>query len=299
MAGDWVAIRSSLISSPKLIKIARLLDTDPFHDWAIEGRAKALQESNATVVTLSHAAIKGVTLSLLTVVWSYAREHGKYAGDDLELDHIGVEDVDEIAGGAPGLGAAMAAVDWLRSGEGGVIFPNFREFNPQTDAERQKRYREKKKQQSNGAVTTPSQRRDDKVTPTQHNTTGQDTTQQEKEAPSSKSASSPPPPDSPVFIELELNDKTLHQVTEADVAEYVALYPAVDVQQQLRNMRGWLHDNPKRRKTRDGIRRFIGTWLKKEQDKGGPPPRTPGPGDGSNQAAGKIGRAMAAIGELP
>jgi hypothetical protein len=39
--------------------------------------------------------------------------------------------------------------------------------------------------------------------------------------------------------------------------------------QELRNMKGWCQDNPRKRKTKKGIRRFVGSWLAREQDKGG------------------------------
>lgn len=68
------------------------------------------------------------------------------------------------------------------------------------------------------------------------------------------------------LIGLPLNDGSEHEVTEEDVAEYAQLYPAVDVMQQLRNMRGWLMANPQRRKTKRGIKAFIASWLAKEQD---------------------------------
>lgn len=68
------------------------------------------------------------------------------------------------------------------------------------------------------------------------------------------------------LIGLPLNDGSEHPVTAEDVEEYHRLYPAVDVMQQLRNMRGWLLANPARKKTRRGIRAFISTWLQKEQD---------------------------------
>ena len=76
-------------------------------------------------------------------------------------------------------------------------------------------------------------------------------------------------PEPNVFIELPLNDKTFHAVTEEDVSKYRELYPAVNVEQELRNMYGWLDSNPKRLKTRGGIRRFITNWLSKEQNGGG------------------------------
>ena len=60
-----------------------------------------------------------------------------------------------------------------------------------------------------------------------------------------------------------------YSVSEADLAEYTALYPAVDVAQALRSMRGWLLANPGKRKTLRGMPRFINTWLTREQNQGG------------------------------
>jgi len=76
--------------------------------------------------------------------------------------------------------------------------------------------------------------------------------------------------DLPAIIELPLNTTgQYHAVTQRDVREWESLYPAVDVGQQLRNMRGWLDANPKKRKTKGGILRFVNNWLAREQDKGG------------------------------
>ncbi len=70
------------------------------------------------------------------------------------------------------------------------------------------------------------------------------------------------------FIKLPLNTGE-HPVFQRDLEEYRELYPAVDVPQAMRDMRGWLLANPKRRKTSRGIGRFINSWLAREQDKGG------------------------------
>lgn len=75
----------------------------------------------------------------------------------------------------------------------------------------------------------------------------------------------PEPPE----ITLPLNDGTEHPVTQSDVLEWCGLYPAVDVRQELRNMRGWLLSNPTRRKTARGINAFVVSWLQKEQNRGG------------------------------
>lgn len=76
-------------------------------------------------------------------------------------------------------------------------------------------------------------------------------------------------------IRLPLADKTEHPITQSTVAEFQELYPAVDVVQQLRKMRGWLISNPRERKTKNGIMRFMNTWLSKEQDR---TPRASPPG---------------------
>lgn len=76
-------------------------------------------------------------------------------------------------------------------------------------------------------------------------------------------------PSNPPVISLPLNDGSEHPVTQEDVEKYKSLYPAVDVMQELRNMYGWLDSNKNRRKTKSGIRRFINSWLSKEQNNSG------------------------------
>lgn len=75
-------------------------------------------------------------------------------------------------------------------------------------------------------------------------------------------------PDRRIVAELLLNDKTLYAVTEDQADKWAGLYPAVDIVAELRKMVGWCDANPKKRKTRQGILRFINNWLSKEQDKG-------------------------------
>lgn len=69
-------------------------------------------------------------------------------------------------------------------------------------------------------------------------------------------------------VTMLLNDSTVYKVTGRQVERWKELYPAVEVMGELRKMAGWLEANPKRRKTRTGILRFITSWLAKEQDKG-------------------------------
>ena len=70
----------------------------------------------------------------------------------------------------------------------------------------------------------------------------------------------------PIVENLPLNDGSEHAVHQSSVSEYERLYPAVDVPQTLREMRGWCLANKAQRKTKSGIERFINRWLAKEQN---------------------------------
>ena len=83
------------------------------------------------------------------------------------------------------------------------------------------------------------------------------------------SDASAPPAGAAAAITLPLNTGEEFPVSMEQCQEWAGLYPAVDVIQQLRNMRGWLCANPSRRKTRRGILGFVNSWLKREQDRPG------------------------------
>jgi len=74
-------------------------------------------------------------------------------------------------------------------------------------------------------------------------------------------------PQEDIFITIPLIDKTEYPVSEKLVKEFQELYPAIDVQQCLRDIKAWNIANKKNRKTKQGILRHINTWLKKAQDK--------------------------------
>lgn len=75
----------------------------------------------------------------------------------------------------------------------------------------------------------------------------------------------------PAYV-LPLNSGE-HFVYEPDVAHWRELYPAVDVDAELRKMIGWLESNPSKRKTARGVAGFITRWLSKAQDSGRPAPQ--------------------------
>lgn len=55
------------------------------------------------------------------------------------------------------------------------------------------------------------------------------------------------------------------------ISEWEIAFPAVDIRQQLRNIRQWNLSHPTQQKTRSGVGKHIVGWLVKEQDKGGRP----------------------------
>lgn len=77
---------------------------------------------------------------------------------------------------------------------------------------------------------------------------------------------------SPLRGTLPLCDGTDYPVSQQLLDELAPLYPAVDVVQELRAMKGWLIGNPANRKTRRGVLRFITSWLSRAQDRA---PRVP------------------------
>jgi len=64
-----------------------------------------------------------------------------------------------------------------------------------------------------------------------------------------------------------LNDGTKFPITIADLKVWQEAYPAVDVRQELKKLKAWFISNRNRRKTRSGIKRFVNSWLSREQDK--------------------------------
>lgn len=97
-------------------------------------------------------------------------------------------------------------------------------------------------------------------------------------------------------ITLPLNDGSEWPVGADLARQWRELYPAVDVEQALRSMRGWLLANRTRRKTARGIERFAAAWLAREQDRGGGGVGGFGGGVGGGVGAGGVGGAGGAGG---
>lgn len=70
-------------------------------------------------------------------------------------------------------------------------------------------------------------------------------------------------PEVPALI---LNDNSEWRPSRDDLDGWQRLYVGVDVIRELARMREWCKSNPTKRKTIKGIRRFVQTWLDREQN---------------------------------
>ena len=63
------------------------------------------------------------------------------------------------------------------------------------------------------------------------------------------------------MIEIKLRGNDVHIVSDLDIEIMRASWPTLDIDEQLRVMQAWCQANPKKRKTKRGIARFIHDWL--------------------------------------
>lgn len=159
MAGDWIKMRASLENNPKVIAIAKKLESDKSVGKSLStGFGGALREIVTRDVT------RDVTVMSLFRVWCAANEHtsdGVWHG--IELD-----DLDHVAR-INGFGRMMEAVGWavFDADNNTVTFPNFLEYNAPAKegrdkgaAERQRRYRQKHRQAGEESNVTSNVTRD-------------------------------------------------------------------------------------------------------------------------------------------
>jgi hypothetical protein len=146
MAGDWIKMRTSLCTNPKVNGIAKVLESD-----CAVGRAMAIGFSGCMSKIVTRNVMRHVTVSSLLIVWGAANEHtrdGVFVNSELS-------DIDDMTG-IPGFGRAMASVGWATydADTYSVTLPNFNEYNisgsarsaqAKTGAQRQKEFRDRKR----------------------------------------------------------------------------------------------------------------------------------------------------------
>ena len=124
------------------------------------------------------------------------------------------------------------------------------------------------KHEPNGNQTETEAEPNSNQTETKHEPKEKD---KDKEKVKDKEKQSVAPDDeSPCAGKFLLNDSTEYAVSENDVVIYQQLYPGIDVRQELRNIEAWCLSNPKNRKTRNGAKRFLNSWLSRSQNSARP-----------------------------
>jgi hypothetical protein len=144
MAGDWIKMRTSLLTNPKVNGIARELECS-----TVAGKALSNGYSGVMSEIVTRAVMRHVTVSSLLVLWGAANEHTK----DGVFSNADLSDIDDMTG-IPGFGDAMAVVGWAvyDAENQSVTLPNFTEYNTsgsersvtaKSNAQRQKEYRDR------------------------------------------------------------------------------------------------------------------------------------------------------------
>ena len=75
-----------------------------------------------------------------------------------------------------------------------------------------------------------------------------------------------------IYISIPLADKTNYDLTEGEKTELEFLYPYTNVEQGLKDIKGWNLVNVNKRKTRRGILKHINSWLRSQNEKNLPQP---------------------------
>lgn len=76
------------------------------------------------------------------------------------------------------------------------------------------------------------------------------------------SSASEPVLDIPTLL---LKDGSRFHLSQTHFNEFVDAYPNVDVREQILKMSQWLKSNPTKRKTKNGIMRFVNAWLSRSE----------------------------------
>lgn len=76
-------------------------------------------------------------------------------------------------------------------------------------------------------------------------------------------------PSKKVVVQLILKDGTYYDVTQEYIDRQKELYNTVNVLAEIKAAVAWSEANPSRRKTRTGAAKYLNSWLKRAQERGG------------------------------
>ena len=246
MAGDWIKMRSSLPTCPKVAAMARAIGmADEF-------------------LSLSRQSMRLLIVGGLHAVWAAVNEHTS----DGVMENSYPEDLDDIAG-IEGFGKAMQSAGWLNadSAAATLTFPNFGQWNTPakdtTAAERMRKHREKQRvAQPTVTVTEPLRAT---VAPDK---TRQDKIEEQPAAPVPTSDPAKPSRSRAKSLISWAADAGWSGITDADRQGWAAAYPGAVLDRELAKASEWLKANPQRAGKRNW-RAFLVRWLQRCQDHGG------------------------------
>ena len=147
MAENWIKMRTSLQTHPKVISVAQKM-----------AQRDAQRDAQHSVTAAQRNVTRFAVIGALCVVWGNARMRGEKRGEDLAVDGVTLDFIDDTLVW-PGFGEALQSVGWAVQNTEGVVFPGFFvEHNAEVTnkkksaaaAERQARYRERQREKAAG-----------------------------------------------------------------------------------------------------------------------------------------------------
>jgi hypothetical protein len=268
MAGDWLAACKDLPDKPEVLLIANA----------------------AGMLRLEVAAF------LVWKFWAWADAQST----DGTLPGVTLENLADLFTAPPAFWPAMQRAGWLEVTPAGLVIPNFGRWMGRSAKRRLLDTRRKQHARSLSACdadksgTTEQNRREEHLgeespkPPLARSRTGSASGPETAAtaAPVGQSATpataSPPAPGTPgpaaeadpvvlTFPTVGRGAAVWH-LRASKLAEYRDSFPAVDVLAECRRALQWVRDNPRNRKTRQGMTRYLGNWLGKSQNQARPPP---------------------------
>lgn len=222
-------------------------------------------------------ATRGIWFDLLLSMWTDDR-CGMVTGTMRQLASIAGCTEEEMAAAVADLEDTETATVTRRNTK--VTLTNRRMraeyLKRKSTAERQRKFREKADPPEDG----PGERNKDVTTPISISVSispsGEASASCSEPAPASpEPPPSEPPPDlladDPPVLEFACSGKTPRWVLrQSHVDDWSEAYPGLDVIGHCRRALSWIRSNPTRRKTANGMPRFLNSWLEREANRGGP-----------------------------
>lgn len=268
---QWIKVRTNLLTDPRVLRMARSLG-----------------------VTRQHV------VGCLLAVWTIADEHAvvrlppgqkpdtsrtrtgaTYPEDEGFLSGYAPDDIDEAVGQA-GFAEQMASIEWLVVYSDGVGFPDWDIHNSKSAKQRscdQKRKAKKREERRGESSPLAASVRNVSGSQPDKTRTREEKRREEYKGmnplinPSCSEVENPPPEQAEPHAvgEVVLTFPTSGKPSSWDllasqVAEWQEIFPGLDVEAQCREALGWVKANNRRKKTAGGMRRFLYSWLQREND---------------------------------